>query len=223
MIDEGSLGVPPGVREAPREPVLIGRRCRLRPTGPGDYDFLFGLDWPADRIAFGRFRGSTPSPDAFLGSIWNGVAATFIVEQLPDGQPVGVVVIYNLDARNGHAAISLASDRSPAGAISVMEGAALAIDFAFRLWPLHKLYAEVLEPNLARFRAATRSLFVVEGRFRGHVWYDDQRWDKYTLALSRARWDVAREGNFRLIVGEEAAASIGGDHHPGVSRDGAPR
>lgn len=187
---------------SPFEPALIGRRAQLRPTGPADYDFLFGLDWPADRIAFGRFRGSTPSPELFISSIWNGVAATFIVEQLPEARPVGVVIIYNLDTRNGHAAISLASDRTRAGGLTVMEGAALVIDYAFRIWPLHKLYAEVLESNLPQFRAATRSLFAVEARLGGDVWYDDQRWDKFILALYRERWDQARAGYFRLIVGE---------------------
>lgn len=173
----------------PVEPTLVGRRVELLPVTAQHYDFLLDLEWSADRVAFNRFRGITPSPDAFVNAVWGAVAANFLVMESSSRMPLGLVVLHNLDSRNGNAHVSVVSTRHDDSGLGVMEGLALLIDYAFKLWPLRKLYAEVAEPNLRHFRSAVDVVFEVEGHLKGHYFFDGQHWDQYILSLTREHWD----------------------------------
>ena len=124
--------------------------------------------------------------------MWNGVTARFVVETLHDRRPVGSVVLYDVDERDGHGYFAIFGDEGPGSGITVIEGTGLLIDYAFRMWPLRKLYSEVHQANLHHFGSATHSLFDVEGHLRGHSYYDGRHWDLYILALHRDKWEIER-------------------------------
>ena len=184
----------------PVEPALRGRRVELLPVTSQHYDFLLNLEWSPHRIAFNRFRGITPSPEAFMSAVWGAVGANFIVIDVASRDALGLVVLHNIDSRNGNAHISILSTQLGDAGPGVIEGLALLIDYAFRLWPLRKLYAEVAEPNLHNFRSAIDVVFKVEGHLEGHYFFDGEHWDQFILALTREHWDtVVRD--YRDLLG----------------------
>lgn len=166
-------------------PPLSGRRTRLQPVRVSDYDFLYDLE---AQLQFWRFHGSTPSPEAFVQSLWSGVLANFIVASA-SGDAVGLVTAYSPDQANGHALIAVAAHPSqPPG--SLAEGIVLFVNYCFSTWPLRKLYAEAVEYNLHSFRTVADRYCVEEGRLRDHYFLQGRYWDKVTLALYREAWDA---------------------------------
>jgi RimJ/RimL family protein N-acetyltransferase len=157
--------------------------------GPVHYDFLASLDWSSEHIAFGRFRGVTPRPEALVDSFWAGVTAVFVVQDATSESLVGAVVLYGLDARNGFAYVSVNSRLDDQTSIVAMEGLALLLSYAFALWPLRKVYAEVAESNMHRFGSGAGSFFSIEGCLKGHYYYNGLHYDKLLLAVGRDQWD----------------------------------
>ena len=80
---------------------LAGRWVELRPVKPRHYEFLYDLAATPDGMARWRFRGRTPSIEQFAASLTQGVVAQFVVTARASEQPMGLVVAYNGDDRNG--------------------------------------------------------------------------------------------------------------------------
>lgn len=68
----------------------------------------------------------------------------------------------------------------------------MAINYAFAVWPLRKLYAEVLEFNIGTLSSMTRHLFTEEARLSEWDFFDDRWWDLVYLSLTRVAWESAR-------------------------------
>lgn len=88
----------------------------------------------------------------------------------------------------------------------VVDGAATLMDYAFNLWPFHKIYLETIEYNLTEFEAGLRRVAVEEGRLRDHVFFGDRRWDVVTSAVYRDTWR-----DFRRNRPKPVDAQIAGD------------
>lgn len=176
---------PPSEAKAPR---LAGRWCALRPVLQADYDELYALSTSPSTGFRWRFRGSTPSPDAFVTSLWNQVLAQFVVTSPGDNRPIGLVVANRADFRCGHAYIAVLADNSSVAGPVTMEAAALFIQYLFDSFNLNKLYFESLEFNLQQFASGVDRFFVEEGRLRNHDYYSGRWWDLYIMAIYREAW-----------------------------------
>lgn len=83
----------------------------------------------------------------------------------------------------------LAEPRSVAsGGRQPMEGLRLMIEFVFYAFPIRKLYAEVLEPNLEQFGRGFPRLLEEEGRLKEHAFVGGTYVDQVILSLTRSRW-----------------------------------
>jgi RimJ/RimL family protein N-acetyltransferase len=170
-----------------RAVVLTGRNVHLRPVDPGDYQYLYRVLLAPGNLGRFRFRGQTPSPEQFSTALWEGVAAQFLVES-PIGDPIGLTVIYGLDARNSHASFAVASDPQVQGTGVLIEAATLTIDYAFLTWHLRKLYLEVAAYNLSQFASGSGRFFEQQGLLRDHEFANGSWHDLYLFAIDRNRW-----------------------------------
>jgi len=178
----------PDVAEHPR---LVGRWVTLRPLRTSDMPFFFEL-MHDERIGFRwRFRGQTPSFEAFTASMWQGVTAQFVIED-KKGAPLGLVVLYNVDHRHGIAYLATMVRPDLVGRGWPMEGLQLFCDYVFRVWALRKIYAEALEFNYAQFASWSERVFTVEGLLRDHEFYDGRYWDLYIFSTTREAWEGYR-------------------------------
>lgn len=188
-------------------PAMLGRDVRLRRISTRDYDYLLALESTMPAAITYRQRGSTPSPDAFVHNLWNGVLCQFVVESVADDRPIGHVYAYFADHRNGHVKVGAIFDPELRGAGWPMEGLQLFFGYLFVVFPLRKLYLETAEFNLGRFRSGALGLFEVEGRLRAHEFHGDRYWDLITLALYRETWtEFERSGSVLDAIAAQSGA-----------------
>lgn len=183
----------PTPRQMAGDPTLTGRRVALRPIKPSDYEFLYSISTAPENLVRWRYRGATPSSEAFTRSLWQGVLTQFVITRAGEAEPLGLIVAYNADLRNQtvYAAVMLAPSLEKQG--WVLDATALFLVFLFQTWPFRKIYYEMLEFNYARIASGEGRHFCIEGRLREHEFHDGRYWDFFTLA-------VYREGYLSLIA-----------------------
>jgi hypothetical protein len=193
--------------EVPR-PRLEGRRVRLRPVGPTDYAFVATLETHPEVHFRWRHRGTTPSPDRLIASLWDGALVVLLAER-PSGEPLAVLAAYGADLRNGHCSFGLACVPDlPPGPSPAFDAVVLFLDYLFGLWPLRKVYAEAPGFAFGQYASAVPVLFDREGLLKGHDFYMGRHWDKHILAVARDDWPARRRRFLPLVLGPtEAAAS----------------
>jgi RimJ/RimL family protein N-acetyltransferase len=170
---------------------LRGRHVGLRPVTPSDYEFLFNIEIVAPAAPRWRFRGLTPSFQQFVQLLHEDVLVTFIVLDLENGSPVGSVLAYSPDHRNGVASIAAIAAPEVYNSGRLIEGVCLLLDHVFRCWNLRKLYIQTFEFNLSQFGGLPR-IVIEEGRLREYEFYAGRYWDKIFLSISRATWEGIR-------------------------------
>ncbi len=157
----------------------------LRPVTPDDYGIIQRAELSDALIQRWRYRGSTPSPEQWAGTLWNGTLAQFIVVAKSRNEPVGLVVVYRPMFQHGYAYFGAVrfgeTDLSPV----MLSGIVLFLVFAFRTWNLRKLYMEIPEYNVAQFESAIDRFMSIEGRLRDHSYYDGHYWDELFVAIYR--------------------------------------
>jgi RimJ/RimL family protein N-acetyltransferase len=175
------------------------KHVSLRPLALSDYEALFHLVTRTEATFRWRFRGSTPSPDAFREVLWAGVLAQFVAETRADNSMLGLVTAYDADFSNGtvHLAALLEPDVHRRG--WPIEAILLLIDYLFENWAFRKLYAESLEFNAAAFSRGAQRLFDLEGRLRSHEYFRGKHWDLLIFALYRTRWEEQRSRYERIL------------------------
>jgi RimJ/RimL family protein N-acetyltransferase len=180
---------------------LRGRRVALRPLTAQDYDFVYSISTAPENLVRWRFRGSTPSPEAFIQSLWQGVMAQFMITRPDDGAPVGLIYCYNTDPRSQttHIAIIIAPEYERQG--WVMDAFTLFIGYLFETWNLRKVYYETIEFNYAQFASGAGSHFHVEGCFKDHEFHAGQYWHIYTLAFYREEWLTMSDRTLAYVLG----------------------
>ena len=142
-----------------------------------------------------RWRGTTPSPEAFRHSLFNdGVLAQYMVVVDLDltNEPIGAVTAYNYDLTARHCMIAaqrLVTSEDPARQGLMIEGTLVFVQYLFDHFNFNKVYFEVPEYNLTMFFGGAGALLVSEGDEPEHFWYGDRYWSKRTFALYRSTWE----------------------------------
>jgi aryl carrier-like protein len=168
------------------------RAIHLRPVEPADYPALRRFELDLTLGPRWRHRGATPSPEAFVQTLWNGALAVCLVQGGHRPDPLGLVSAYGHDLQSGFAWVAAARFDPDDHPTPFLLGLQLFTDHLFATWPLRKLYAEVLAPNLAPFASAAGGLFAEEGVLRAHAYVDGGYVDQHLLALTRESWVRAR-------------------------------
>lgn len=184
----GAVDAHGGTRSAP----LVGRRVRLRPVQPSDYEYLYALATDDEVSHRWRFRGTTPSPDAFVQLLWQHSVVQFVVEHKESGRRIGHLSAFNADDRNGWCHIGVVIDPALSRTGWALESIALFLNHLFVTFGFRKLYGEVLEPAFADLASGAGRWFRVEGRLERHEFFAGRYWDLVVLALYREDWE--REG-----------------------------
>lgn len=164
----------------------------LRPIVPSDYEPLFQVELSNHLAPRWRSGGTTPSFETYVSTLFDGVLAQYVVVDATSKAPIGHVAAYGANLAGGWAYFAAAKFDPSDHSGRIFHGVALLWESLFANFDLHKLYAEVPEYNMDQFRSVTRSLLSVEARLTQHVFWNARRWDQYTLALSRQRWDEWR-------------------------------
>lgn len=200
MTDPTAAGLSgPRAPAQPPNPSLTGSTVRLRPLRAGDVDLLYELATGEGTGWRSRYRGTTPDPARFAEALHHAVLVQHLAEDRRTGRPLGHLVAYNADLRNGHAwlAVTMLPDAQRTRATG--EAVVLFVDYLFTLWDLHKLYVESPEYNLHQFGSLLGRHLVEEGRYREHEVLAGRRWDLVTAALYRSTWIELRPRALRLI------------------------
>jgi RimJ/RimL family protein N-acetyltransferase len=173
--------------------VAEGSRVRLRHVTPNDYEFIYAIETTGNRTARYRLGGTTPGPENFAQSIWKNVLTVFLVERLEGSVPLGTVIAYGEDFRNGHAKIAAVFSPTLASGGAFLEGAELFINYLFATFPLRKLYGDVVALNLDSFISALGRVIVEEGRLRQHVFAEGTYHDLVIIAIYRDDWIASHD------------------------------
>lgn len=183
----------------------------LRPLTAMDYEYAFLLLVAGGNGARWRFRGMTPSPEAFERALWSGVAAQLVAEA--HGRPVGLAMVFNPLLEAGHAEIGMAIEPGLQKRSGYAVGIGLGLmRYAFLTWPLHKLYGRIPGFNMADLRSITRYGWVEEGRLRDYCYAGGRYWDEHILAISREEREKIDRRFARLVP------EVGLTHLPGGGR-----
>lgn len=185
-----TLNASVGVTSGATPPPLTGRRTRLRPVFPADYEYLYALSTSERTAHRWRYRGMTPNPEGFTQTLWGGVLAQFLIERRSTGERVGHVTSYDANERNGFCHIAMLTDPAVQGSGWILEAASLFVNYLFTNWNFRKLYGEVPEYNYDEFASGAGRWFRVEGRLGEHEFYGGRYWDLLLLALYRADWEA---------------------------------
>lgn len=168
---------------------MEGRRVFLRPVKPADYGMLHAIETSPALGVNWRFRGATPSPEEYVHRLWDDVLAQYLICRRRDGEPVGLVVLYNANFGDGWGYVAGARFDPGDRTTAYMEGGVLFVDHVFATWPFHKIYAEATEVTYENFASGAGEMFEVEGRLRNHRSLGDRRIDQLILSCTRERWE----------------------------------
>jgi RimJ/RimL family protein N-acetyltransferase len=161
------------------------RWISLVPVEPRHLDYLYELATHEETGARWRYHGSLPTRDAFIGALWAGVLAQFVVQDRKSGTPLGLVVAYNADHRNGFCYVAgvMAAPASRSGlGVAALD---VFVNYLFHTWNFRKLYAEVPEYNLELLGGGRGPLLKVEGELCAHLYYGAKWWDLLIVAIYR--------------------------------------
>jgi hypothetical protein len=174
----------------PADAMLEARNVRLVPLQPEHLPHLRTFEL-SDELAFRwRHSGAHPNPDQFAISTFGEALCSFLILST-SGAPMGLVVAYSADLRNGHcrvAATRFGTRRSPSP--SFMRAMYLAVEYLFKGWPFRKVYFEVPDFNMHQFRSGLGRLLRLEGTLSEHVYLDRRYWDLHFISISRGDWEV---------------------------------
>jgi len=180
---------------------LRGPYATLRVIQPEDYPFLRTLETSSEVATRWRLRGTTPGPEQWVQSLWNGVMVQFVVAETKTDKPIGLVALYAPNFQEGHARLGAGRfdlhSRNPV----MIFGVAMFLEYVFHGWNLRKLYMDLPEYNYPQFSSGLGRFFDIEGRLREHTFASGRYWDELTLAIYRDRWQS--EG--ARLLGTEAS------------------
>lgn len=169
-------------------------RTRLRPVVASDLEFLRSLELGGENGIRYRHRGVAASPEEFNARLWAGVLHQVVAIEPDTGLRLGLIACFGVDWRNGHGHLAFVFSDEARSRGEAADAVARFIDYAFTVFPLRKLYGEVLEFNLGTFRSSIGRCAEVEGRKRLHDWHDGRYWDQLILAVYREAWHEYRKG-----------------------------
>jgi RimJ/RimL family protein N-acetyltransferase len=173
--------------------VLEGRRVRLRPVAPQDYEWLFQLNSRPELAHRWRGRPGSLNPAQVADYLWNNVYCQFVISRKRDGRPVGLVVAYGADLPNRTVRFGIVLDPEFHAVGWPLEAAPLFIDYLFQTGDFRKLYAEAVDYNIQSYESALdRGIVQLEGRLKEHVYSAGSYRDYYMFAIYRDEWTTRR-------------------------------
>lgn len=172
---------------------MDGPRVRLAPIRPEDHAFLYNLATSDETAYRWILRGAIPPFEQFIDQQAASFANGFTVWLRESGERIGQALIYNVDQRNGHLYVAVAVAPDGVGRGLGREALGVLIGYAFAVWSVRKVYAEVpgftfsgVEANVTG--APVQDLFAVEGRLRGHLYANGEYHDMYLIGFDRQHW-----------------------------------
>lgn len=170
-------------------PPLSNDIVELVPVTTESYPWIYRTAVSAESGWRWRLRGATPSPERFAQFLWADILAQFVVVRRSDRKPVGLVQGYRPEhiGRHCYIAALLAEPALQQG--WPLDGIGLFMDYLFRNWDFHKIYAEVNSFNIPQFASLGKNLFEMEGQLREHSRQGHVSSDLYIYALYRDVWE----------------------------------
>ena len=108
----------------------------LRPIERADYDPLCRYELSLTLGPRWRHRGTTPSPEALVQSLWSGVLVQYLVQTSLRPEPAGLVTCYGADLQSGTAWLAAARFDDHLHPAAFTAGASQFVDHLFATWPL---------------------------------------------------------------------------------------
>jgi acyl carrier protein len=187
---QGELGSPPDGcgAEVPGDGTRsAGLFTTVRSVQGEDWGWIRDQMWATMPFLVDRYNNVIPTAEQFASDFSAAALAIGVVCRSGATERVGVVAATGYSS-HGHAYLLASESTSWLGTGLVIDGLAVFIDGLFRQWPLHHLFAEVLEEDLHKFRDRTHSYFEVVARLRDHHFVDGRWTDQYILRVARSVW-----------------------------------
>lgn len=165
----------------------------LWPVTSADHEFLFHCAVSEGNGPRWRYHGQVPSPDAFVGDLYNDVLAHFTVRD-GSGERVGYVVSYAANLRCRHAYVGAVLAEYSQQVSVGSKALSLFVGYLFDVWDLLGLYAEVPEfVNQEIARSTSGSIgtslpFELVGRKPRFHFQAGRHWDDLLFYLPVERW-----------------------------------
>jgi hypothetical protein len=137
-----------------------------------------------------RWRGQTPSPEAYEAHFWHEILCQFVVVTHSVGRIDGLVLCFNADFQAQHAEIAVI--RLSSSSVNFGSGVARFISYLFDMWPFRKLYVRVSELSIGNMTKTLERWGVLEGVLRDYIASGTGGADVYIYSISRDRWIVGR-------------------------------
>jgi hypothetical protein len=183
-------------------PSLRNNYLYLRAVVPEDYPYLYLVETSSSMAARWGLRGATPAYQEWIQQRSAGVLAQFMVIDANGDSRIGLVTVFSADFQDAHAHLAALSFDPDGNSVMMMLGLGLFVDYVFKCWNLRKLYLDTAEYNYAQFASGAGKFFEIEGRLKGHHYFDGKWWDHLILAIFREQWPetsqlIDQAGNWR--------------------------
>jgi len=157
------------------ESLIIVKGNSVNLTLPGEADIEYLIKWINDleinkylrfpnRIYFWK------DEEEWLESIRKNQEGLkiFIIRDVEQSRPMGVISLRNIDMYNGHAELGYLLAKERWGKGHMTEAVSLIVNYGFQVLNLRKIYAFVKEGNIGSIKVLKKNDFNEVGRFREH-------------------------------------------------------
>ncbi|MFN8050583.1 MAG: GNAT family protein [Acidimicrobiales bacterium] len=115
--------------------------------------------------------------------------------------PLGLLTLYGMNHRDQFAYLAAVRFGPASDAVRFVKDLEQFISEAFEQFPIRKLYAEVLAPNMHQIKTLlSLGLATIEGQLVGHSYLDGEWQDQYVLAIHRETWQ-SRTDRYPSLAG----------------------
>jgi RimJ/RimL family protein N-acetyltransferase len=117
----------------------------------------------------------------------------FIIHTCQDNRPIGEIGLFGIDwiHRNAYLGISI-GEREEWGKGYGTDAVRVILRHAFTEINLHRVSLTVFDYNQRAIRAYEKAGFRTEGRQRGYLKREGQRWDLIYMGILRREWEMAQ-------------------------------
>ncbi|MCJ1707460.1 GNAT family N-acetyltransferase [Microbacterium sp. VKM Ac-2923] len=181
---------------APRILDVRTDRVRLRPFVEADLDAMAAYRGDAEVCRFLPFEPQ--SADDIRGRIGHLFGCTslegerdgvvLVIERVSDGEVIGDLVLFHLDAEAGSAEIGWVVSPAASGRGLATEAVRALIDTAFRVYGLRRLTARIDSENVRSVALAERVGMRREAHFTENEWFKGRWSDELRYALLAREW-----------------------------------
>jgi len=176
--------------------ILRGILTRLRPLTEEDAEMT--LQWRlSDKARFLQRGAQTAEEQRNWISESNKKDLNFIVENLNDSSPCGMIALTDINMRHQTVSMGRMLTSISYGATAMFEADLLLSDYAFGDMGMYKIYGDVMVDNKAMIKTRQWLGYHIDGVLRGHYVYDGVHKD--TVAVSMLRDEYFGGGRDKLV------------------------